>query len=252
MAALLSPTALGLTAGILAAGTSLASIAAAIAVPVVGGMLHLKSLRDETAALELVDPPPFMCAIFEKMQNRLADKKPLTIRMAVNEQDRSDEYLLDKKDIIIGEDVVRRIPADELEFDIAHEIGHAHYPHEAMHTNARTAMYILHDSLSLKAMLVPVGIMAIDKGAVGALGFVCAYVGALVAQALVVKDLSRREEYACDEFAVRLTGNTGAAIRSLERDMNEHDKKDIRNWIPVLDTHPTSRQRIRAIEAMQP
>lgn len=247
IAAIYSPAIVGLVGSVVAAGGSLASTLIVLAAPLIGAHLYIKKLDADDERLKLVKPPARLQESLDKLQARVTEKKDVSIHMALNKEDIDTEHVA-ATEIVIGKDAYRRRSAEEMEFTIAHELGHVYYPKKSFVRNVETVGQSLAHSLSVWPYAAT--IITLDRGLIASLSYTCIHASAVIAQNLISKALTRREEYACDRFGVMLTGNPEAAIQSFERDREETRLAGKKDWFNPLSTHPADWQRIRAIERM--
>ena len=247
MAALCSPALAGLVGSAMAAGGSLTSTVVVLATPFIGAHIFIKKQDAEEARLKLTKPPARLQKTLDKLQGRVADKKDVTIRMALNKENLDDESVA-ATEIVVGKNIYKKRADDEMEFTVAHELGHVYYPQKSLVKNVETVGQSLAHSLS--AWPYAATIITLEKGLAASLSYTCVHLSAVIAQNLISRALVRREEYACDRFGVMLTGNPEAAIRSFESDLEDTRLAGKKDWFNPLSSHPTDSQRIRAIERL--
>jgi STE24 endopeptidase len=153
------------------------------------------------------------------------------------------------KRVVLYDNLVRRFPRAEARVIVAHELGHQHYGD-------------LHRGLLYVAIVAPFGLLAVaaltarlapGRGGTPAALPALALAFLLVSTGLtwISNGLSRRVEARADAFALRATGDPGAAIamqrRLVVRNVGDPDPPAL--VTDVLATHPPALERIGAARA---
>jgi Zn-dependent protease with chaperone function len=135
---------------------------------------------------------------------------------------------------------------------VAHELGHRRFRHVAQGTalgmaGAAASVVLLWALLSSERLIAAIGATAPGDARMAPFVLLALSVLGLLAAPLQAA-LSRRWEYACDRFAVRLTGDLGAFESAFGRlaEANLPDPAPPRLVYLWLFTHPTVPERIAA------
>ena len=151
--------------------------------------------------------------------------------------------------VILSDTLVETLSHDELEVVVAHEL--AHQIHGDVWRAAAWRLLVLLAGFGAAAGLLPrlvsPGTASIDLAALPALGLIVQAIAALARPAGLA--LSRRHERRADAFALDETRNPDAFVRSMRR-LAAHNLIDERPTplSRLLSSHPTVRDRVRAIE----
>lgn len=147
--------------------------------------------------------------------------------------------------VVLFDTLLAKLSPAETELVVAHELGHRRYRHvlkgTAFAMGSATALVLL-------AWLV-LGTEARDPHRLPELVVLAQVLSLLAAPALAA--LSRRWEYLCDAFAVRLTGDLGAFEGAFAKltEANLPDDDPPRIVYLWLFSHPTVRERVAAARA---
>ncbi|MCU7495940.1 MAG: M48 family metallopeptidase [Ignavibacteria bacterium] len=155
------------------------------------------------------------------------------------------------KRILLGDNLLDRYSADEIETVIAHELGHYKYKHIIINIIVGTVFSFL--TLYLLALLYRIslpyfGYFSITQ--VSAVPILVLWGMVLgIVETPITSSLSRKHEYQADQYAVSSTGKADAFISTLEK-LNEQNLGD-KEPHPVVEwffySHPSIKKRIAAI-----
>ena len=150
--------------------------------------------------------------------------------------------------IVVGDTLIEHFTPEEIEFVVAHELGH--------YVSKDTWRFVAAGQLSTMA-IVFAAFFALGSGKastarVGALARL-QFVALLVSQVLrpALSAFSRSREWAADRFALETTGDpaTGAAAFRRLRDRNLAEDEQPAWFEFLFSTHPPLKARIAALEA---
>jgi STE24 endopeptidase len=181
----------------------------------------------------------------------VGDARILTVDMS-RQTEKANAYvtgLLGMHRIVIGDTLLASFGDDEIEFVVAHELGH--YVHRdvwrsvAVGTLASGLMLFVAGALARRAPDEPPG----NLDALARLFFYVNVVGLALGPPLAA--LSRSREWAADRFAVGATAEPEAGARAFtrlrERNLAEDEQP---RWMELLfSSHPSLGARIRALRA---
>ena len=148
--------------------------------------------------------------------------------------------------IVLGDTLVERFPADEIEFVVAHELGHY---------LSRDTWRMIFVTQAMAAALFALAARRVRAHDLERSSIELARVVALLsfgAQVLqpAMAAFARSREWAADRFAVEATRDAAAGANAFRRlrDQNRAEER-VPTWYHVLfDTHPTLGDRIEALE----
>lgn len=148
--------------------------------------------------------------------------------------------------IVLGDTLIEHFDSDEIEFVVAHELGH--------YVSRDTWRLIaLAESVTALLLLATAAILARDESAPSVrLARIAAWlgVGMLFARP-AISAFSRSREWAADRFAVAATHNAGAGARAFRRLRDQNlAEEDVPGWYEFFfASHPSLGKRIAALAA---
>ncbi len=157
--------------------------------------------------------------------------------------------------VVLYDTLAEQATPPEILTVVAHELGHRRFRHVALGTAlgmaaSATLVLVLWALLSGDGVLDAIGATGAADAQVAAFVLLVGSLLGLVAAPLQAA-LSRRWEYACDRFAVGLTGDLGAFESAFGRlsDANLPDPEPPRLAYVWLFSHPTVPERLEAARA---
>ena len=136
--------------------------------------------------------------------------------------------------------LLEHLAPDEVEFTVAHELGHL----RMRHTLVRQLISIVAVTVAI-TLIDQVGYYALD-GATRLGLFLVRFLIIILTVQIIPYAVYRRQELIADAFAVALTGDRDAAERSL-RKIEALNQVQVRERDSVGSTHPATARRIEAI-----
>ena len=145
--------------------------------------------------------------------------------------------------IVLGDTLIDRFQNDEIEFVVAHELGH-------YVTRDTWRMIALAEAVTAVLLLATASVVRSDPGGSVRLMRIAACLSlGMFAVRPAVNAFSRSREWAADRFALETTGDAGAGVRAFTR-LREQNlaENDLPFWYELLfASHPSVGKRIAAL-----
>ena len=203
---------------------------------------------------DLEIPSPEILEDFEEIKQKASIPSDTQIFIC-QEEGHIDDAFTDGRHVFLGRNIVELLDRNEIKYVIAHEV--AHIRHKDTSLALPLAIPMLSYSTELPAVLlaIPLTVLSIlepqvSEQAKEAILPISATVGGFALTSYAFNKVSRKKEYLADAGAVELTGDIEGGIGTLQK-LDDHQLKPLNILQKILHTHPTTRQRIKALEEIQ-